>query len=119
MPRWPVAKHPARGLVPLLSAVLVVLPLLLSHGVHAQDGTVATDKAALEALYDATAGATNWTTKTNWKSSEPLGSWHGVTTDNDGRVTGIDLAAMALRARFPPPWVIWTRSRRSTWPTTT
>ena len=33
--------------------------------------SVAADKAALEALYDATDGS-NWTTSTNWTTTEPL-----------------------------------------------
>ena len=75
--------------------VLVALLLPFSHIAHAQDGTVATDKAALEALYDATDGA-NWTTSTNWKTEEALNSWHGVTTDTDGRVTDLDLGGNGL-----------------------
>ncbi len=94
-----MAWHPVRRLVPL-STVLAALPLLFSHGVHAQDGTVATDKAALEALYAATDGA-NWTTSTNWETSEPLSSWHGVTTDTDGRVTALDLGDNGLDGTLP------------------
>ena len=80
--------------------VLVALLLPFSHIAHAQDGTVATDKAALEALYDATDGA-NWTTSTNWKTEEVLNSWHGVTTDADLRVTGLDLDGNGLNGRLP------------------
>ena len=47
------------------------------------------DCAALESLYDSTGGA-NWKTSTNWKSSNPLDQWHGVTVSR-GRVTEIDL----------------------------
>ena len=61
---------------------------------------MATDKAALEALYDATDGS-NWTTSTNWKTSEPLSEWHGVTTDEDGRVTGLTLAGNELSGEIP------------------
>ena len=50
-----VAWPPARGLVPPLSVVLAALLLLFADGVHAQGGTVDTDKTALEALYDGTA----------------------------------------------------------------
>ena len=48
-------------------------------------GSIATDRAALVALYRATDGD-NWTKNTNWLSDAPLGHWHGVTTDKDGRV---------------------------------
>ena len=64
------------------------------------DGTVATDKAALVALYDATDGP-NWTTSTSWKTAAALGTWHGVTVDFDGRVTGIDLGSNNLVGTIP------------------
>ena len=56
----------------------------LSFTITVNDGPAA-DKAALEALYDATNGD-NWDTSTNWKTNEPIGNWHGVTTDSNGRV---------------------------------
>ena len=74
--------------------------VLLSGGDALAQGSVATDKAALEALYDATDGS-NWTTSTNWKTSEPLSEWHGVTTDEDGRVTGLTLAGNELSGEIP------------------
>ena len=57
--------------------------------------SIATDRATLEALYDATDGA-NWTDSTNWKTSAPLGEWFGVTTDTSGRVTGLSLSSNGL-----------------------
>ena len=101
MPGYPEDSPPARGIVRLLPVVLApLLVLLVTQVVHAQDGTVATDKAALEALYDATDGA-NWTPNTNWKSDEPLGSWHGVAADTDGRVTNLDLDGNGLEGTLP------------------
>ena len=64
-------------------------------------GSIESDRAALEALYDATAGA-GWTDSTNWKTATPLGEWHGVTTDVDGRVTEVDLYDNALTGWLPP-----------------
>ena len=58
------------------------------------------DRAALEALYDATGGA-GWTNRTNWKTSVPLGEWFGVTTDAAGRVTQLDLEANGLAGPIP------------------
>ena len=46
------------------------------------------DREALVALYEATDGD-NWTDNTNWLSDRPLGEWHGVETDVQGRVTGL------------------------------
>ena len=66
----------------------------------AQEGSVASDRATLEALYDATGGA-DWKNSTNWKTAAPLGEWHGVTTDADGRVTELRLPGNGLAGRIP------------------
>ena len=50
------------------------------------------DRAALEALYNATDGP-NWMDNTNWlDSTVALGEWYGVSTDASGRVVGLDLS---------------------------
>ena len=59
------------------------------------------DRAALVALYNATGGAT-WTDNTNWLSAEALSEWHGVSTDTDGRVTGLILTNNQLTGTIPP-----------------
>ena len=84
-----------------------VLPLLVAVGAYAglaanavaQD-SVATDRAALEALYDATGGQT-WTSSTNWKTDAPLGEWHGVSTDASGRVRRLNLDSNSLAGPIP------------------
>ena len=58
------------------------------------------DRSALVALYNATDGD-NWTNNTNWLSDEPLGDWHGVTTDAGGRVTGLSLGRNVLTGAIP------------------
>ncbi|MDE0003504.1 MAG: hypothetical protein OXQ29_12500, partial [Rhodospirillaceae bacterium] len=58
------------------------------------------DRAALMALYDATDGS-NWASNANWGSDSPLDSWHGVTADNSGRVTMIDLSSNQLNGSIP------------------
>ena len=63
-------------------------------------GSIAADRAALEALYDATDGE-NWTDSTNWKTDAPLGEWFGVTTDPDGRVTRLRLDNNGLAGPIP------------------
>ena len=55
-----------------------------------REGTAATDRAALVALYNSTGGA-SWTDKTNWGSTEVLANWFGVYTDSSGRVTTLYL----------------------------
>ena len=52
--------------------------------------TVSADRAALVALYNATNGD-EWEESGNWLSDEPIGEWYGVSTDDNGRVTGLDL----------------------------
>ena len=62
--------------------------------------TLAEEKAALVALYNATDGA-NWTNKTNWLTNVPVGQWHGVITDAKGRVTDLDLSHNGLTGEIP------------------
>ena len=63
-------------------------------------GESGSDRAALVALYHSTEGA-SWTTSTNWLSGRPLGAWHGVTTNSDGRVTELDLSGNQLTGPIP------------------
>ena len=51
----------------------------------AAEKNVPTDRDVLVAFYHATNGP-NWLNSGNWLSDKPLGAWHGVTTDNSGRV---------------------------------
>ena len=62
--------------------------------------SVATDRDALVALYNATDGD-NWRDNTNWLSDAPLGRWYGVTTDSDGRVTKLVLPRNDLSGEMP------------------
>ena len=55
---------------------------------------------ALEALYQDTDGD-NWTNNRNWLSNAPLDSWHGVTTDRNGRVVELDLSENELNGTIP------------------
>ena len=48
------------------------------HGFAQLPAPPATDRDALEALYNATDGP-NWTNNSNWLSDRPIGEWHGVT----------------------------------------
>ena len=56
--------------------------------------------AALAALYEAANGA-NWKNNDNWLSDRPIGDWHGVTTDRNGRVTELDLSENQLTGSIP------------------
>ena len=84
-----------------LARAAAVLLLTLVPAVGSGQGTVADDRAALEALYDATNGA-NWSSNDNWKTDEPLGQWYGVRTNFDGRVTHLVLSQNQLSGTIPP-----------------
>jgi len=58
-------------------------------------------RAALVAFYNATNGD-NWTNNNGWLTTAPVGEWHGVTTDPDGRVTELDLWENNLAGAIPP-----------------
>ena len=102
--RWPRLLS-ARWALPLAGVALLIADTLSGSArpLHAQDpgGSVATDRVALMALYEATGGP-NWTDNTNWGSAPPLGTRHGVTTDLDGRVIHLSLTGNNLRGPLPP-----------------
>ncbi|CAN0188219.1 unnamed protein product, partial [Laminaria digitata] len=74
-------------------------------------GTVSRDREILCVLFDATNKAKagqrapgtwpsledeeiredGWKVKDGWKSSHPMAEWHGVTTNAEGRVIGLNL----------------------------
>ncbi len=56
---------------------------------------------ALAALYEA-AGGPGWTNAIGWLTDQPVSEWHGVTTDEEGRVTELDLRANGLSGTVPP-----------------
>ena len=84
----------------LLVLLAVLSAGLLATGNARAQGTVATDRAALVALYEATGGPT-WTINTNWSTAADLSEWHGVTTDATGRVTEVSLSQNMLSGEIP------------------
>ena len=58
------------------------------------------DRAVLVALYEA-AGGGSWAKRENWGSDRPLGEWHGVETDGEGRVTSLELRENGLAGSLP------------------
>ncbi len=58
------------------------------------------DRDVLVAVYNETDG-NNWANNTNWLSEAPLGSWFGVTVDEDGRVTELNLRDNNLHGMIP------------------
>ncbi len=61
---------------------------------------VESDRAVLETLYHATGGP-NWGNSTNWLSDTPLSEWHGVRTDDQGRVRSLALIDNQLNGPIP------------------
>ena len=82
------------------AVLLVVAGCTTCPAGAAAQGSVAADRAALEALYDATGGA-GWTDGTNWKTTAALDTWFGVTTDDAGRVTELELGDNGLTGPLP------------------
>ena len=60
----------------------------------------ATDRAILMAFYQATGGGSAWTGD-NWGSDEPIGTWEGVRTNAEGRVTRLSLSRSQLSGSIP------------------
>ena len=84
----------------LLLAGVVVVGLATAPAEVGAQGSVEMDRAALVALYDATDGP-NWLNTTNWLTDTPLGEWHGVVTDEGGRVTALILQRNQLSGTIP------------------
>lgn len=68
------------------------------HPVTRQVST--SDRDVLVALYKATNGD-GWANNQAWLSNAPLSNWHGVITDNNGRVTELDLSDNKLSGEIP------------------
>ena len=63
-------------------------------------GATSADRSALEALYNAADGP-NWTNNANWLSDAPLRAWYGVDTNDEGKVTRLDLHDNRLSGEIP------------------
>ncbi|MXY31074.1 MAG: hypothetical protein F4Y48_07690 [Gammaproteobacteria bacterium] len=66
----------------------------------APTGSPDPERAALIALYDATNGA-DWKIDDGWLGEGALDKWLRVTTDENGRVTDLDLSANQLNGEIP------------------
>ncbi len=86
--------------VPRVQAVADWLAALTTHngtGVQCSSGT---DREALESLYTALSGA-NWTNKGKWLTNAPIDEWYGVTANDEGRVTELDLSGNGMAGALP------------------
>ena len=102
---WSERLLPRARFVPATSTVgrwLVSTPLMVgAEPPGATAEPVAPDRAVLVAFYEATGGA-RWHDSTNWLTDRPLGTWSGVTTDGDGRVTALHLSRNRVAGPIPP-----------------
>ena len=98
--RTQLAKSIARFPVAVMAVAAMALASAAGTGLAQAQTNTSTDRAALAALYNATDGA-NWLNNRNWLSNGPMGEWHGVTTDSDGRVTRLDLRYNQLTGEIP------------------
>ncbi len=87
------------ALAPVLCIVLVISCFSMACG--SGDSSPETDGEALAALYHATNGP-NWLRNSNWLTDAPLEDWYGVSTDEYGRVTRLELPGNELRGPIPP-----------------
>ena len=62
------------------------------------------DRAALAVFYETTNG-TQWTVNQGWLNDIPIAQWHGVTTNENGRVTKLNLDNNNLTGSIPPELV--------------
>jgi hypothetical protein len=60
----------------------------------------ADERGILELFYMYTHGD-QWKESTNWLSDRPLGEWHGIRTNDEGRVWSISLPDNNLRGQIP------------------
>ncbi len=65
------------------------------------DNTPYSDREILEILYTATGGE-EWNNREGWLTDAPLNDWYGVTTNTEGRVTGLSLRENNLSGPIPP-----------------
>lgn len=74
-----------------------------SSGVSATALLVVADEPrdVLLQLYAAMGGYA-WIHRDNWRTDAPLDAWYGVTTDEQGRVIGLDLSDNGLTGSIPP-----------------
>ena len=68
------------------------------------------ERAALEALYQSTAGD-SWAVNTNWLTAAPFTDWYGVEVGPSGHITALRLGGNGLAGPFPPELGRLTRLR--------
>lgn len=78
--------QPIKSLIAKLTLLFFLCLLSISYS---QSPCETRDRNALIAFYNSLDGP-NWINNTNWSSAAPLNTWHGVSTNANGCVIGID-----------------------------
>ena len=86
--------------------------LAATQDIDVSVGARSQDREALVALYEATQGDFFWDIDTNWLSDRPLGTWYGVTADEDGRVVELSLPGNKVWGPIPREIVLLQRLER-------
>ena len=94
---WAVAVREAEAEVTVTASDPHSMAFSASFGVVVVDNP---DRAALEALYDATDGP-NWKDNDDWLTGAPLSEWYGVSVNEDGRVISLHLSSNDLTGPIP------------------
>ena len=90
-----------RVCVPGTHSFILWLERVLIHDISSVRFCNATDRAALEQLYETTAGD-SWTENKGWLEDDvALEKWHGIETDDLGRVEVLDLSSKGLNGILP------------------
>ena len=96
-----VAMVDASGLVRGVSEGQTTITAMAEDALGTSEILVASpDWAALAALYHAANGP-NWANDENWLTDTPMGGWHGVETNDDGRVIRVILPENLLVGTLP------------------
>ncbi len=67
-------------------------------------------RGALEVLYDVLDGH-NWVRNKNWKTNNSIATWQGITCDDEGYITKIDLRRNRLRGVLPDVFAAFPRCK--------
>lgn len=83
----------------ILSTCIIALAFFLFAPIYLNAQVNANDSLALINLFDSTKGK-KWTVHTNWKTTQPVSTWYGITVTN-GRVTVVNLYNNNLDGKIP------------------
>ena len=75
------------------------VPLIETTG-YSDSPAPANERDVLVALYHATGGP-NWRQQDNWLTDAPLEEWHGVSVDENRRVSSLELRGNQLQGELP------------------